>query len=207
MIVIEGVDGCGKTTVISALAAKLRDEGYSVAEVSNIDDGGSVGECIRQMLLDHSFVSYRQIVMLYLSAMMATSKHIEDNLSEYDYVICSRWVLSTYAYGTNPKQEIYEGENVDIIRLINTVSKTSLLSAALTVILDVNPTVASVRLSARDDIKDYYSSIEKQEIVYDRLFLRVLEGVVHPCAIVSNKDNLLNETVDTIYHEILARIV
>ncbi|HLU31529.1 MAG TPA: dTMP kinase, partial [Acidimicrobiia bacterium] len=49
-IVIEGVDGAGKSTVARRLAERLREDGESVVEVRE-PGGSAVGEEVRRLLL------------------------------------------------------------------------------------------------------------------------------------------------------------
>ena len=48
-IVIEGLDGCGKTTQVRLLAKKLKEQGKKVIE-TNEPTKGPVGKLIRQVL-------------------------------------------------------------------------------------------------------------------------------------------------------------
>lgn len=99
-IVLDGPDGCGKSTQTGLLADKCW-----VAEVTPVvlrDPGGTaIGERIRDILLDpiHDEMSIRTETLLYMaSRAQLFDQHIAPALEDGDCVICDRWISSTYAY-------------------------------------------------------------------------------------------------------------
>src|SRR5690348_10426493 len=66
-ITFEGLDGCGKSTQLERLAAKLRDRGFAVTTTR--EPGGTpAGEKIRQLLLDARTVSldpYAELTLMF----------------------------------------------------------------------------------------------------------------------------------------------
>ena len=51
LISFEGIDGAGKTTVLTALAAKLRTDGYEV--ITTKEPGGTfIGRMLKKVLLE-----------------------------------------------------------------------------------------------------------------------------------------------------------
>jgi dTMP kinase len=64
-ITFEGIDGCGKTTQMHRLAARLRDAGRTVIETA--EPGGTrVGAQIRRILLDAANQDLRPMAELLL---------------------------------------------------------------------------------------------------------------------------------------------
>ncbi len=99
-IVIDGPDGAGKTTQIRLLSEHLRKKGVDVLALR--DPGGTrIGDRIREILLDNKFteMSIRCETLLYMaSRAQLYSEKIKPALQNNKYVICDRWVSSTYAY-------------------------------------------------------------------------------------------------------------
>lgn len=99
-IVLDGTEGCGKSTQIKLLEKRLTSAGCPVLLVR--DPGTTrIGEQIRSILLDphHSEMSMRAEMLLYMAAraqMMA--QVIEPALAEGKVVISDRFVSSTLAY-------------------------------------------------------------------------------------------------------------
>lgn len=99
-IVLDGGDGCGKSTQVEMLGEWLESNGAEV--VSFRDPGDTVaGEKIREILLDtaHEGMGDNVEVLLYMAARAQLWKEkIEPALAEGKCVVMDRWVSSTCAY-------------------------------------------------------------------------------------------------------------
>lgn len=97
-VVLEGIDGSGKTTIAGMLAGRLREMGYTVV-LTGEPTQGPVGRLIREYLMR---VGERDLVMEALLFAADRRWHvknvIEPALRRADYVICDRYVYSSYAY-------------------------------------------------------------------------------------------------------------
>jgi dTMP kinase len=99
-IVLDGPEGCGKSTQAELLRARLEREGRRVLLVR--DPGTTrIGEQIRSILLnpDHAEMGMRCEMLLYMAArsqMMA--EVILPALERGEVVVCDRFVSSTLAY-------------------------------------------------------------------------------------------------------------
>jgi dTMP kinase len=99
-IVLDGPDGCGKSTQIALLAERLRAEGRDV--LCTVDPGGTaVGQRIRQILLskDSGDLDPRTEACLYMaSRAQLMAEVILPALCAGRVVLCDRFVSSTIAY-------------------------------------------------------------------------------------------------------------
>ena len=99
-ITFEGMDGCGKTTQLRLLAAKLRDAGRAVVET--VEPGGTeIGRQIRRILLDpeNSAIHARTELLLYFASRAQNVEQvIRPALAEGSIVLCDRFTDSTLAY-------------------------------------------------------------------------------------------------------------
>lgn len=100
LVVIEGVDGCGKTTCAKLLEAAILKEG---AKACVFRDPGTtnLGEEIRNIVLHRKDLqlSLSAETLLFMAARaQMTEELITPALREYDYVILDRFYLSTIAY-------------------------------------------------------------------------------------------------------------
>lgn len=141
-IVLDGPDGCGKSTQCKLLAGWMRKQG--VAVVSLRDPGGTViGEKIRQILLnpEHIKMDTRTELLLYMAARAQLWKEkIAPALQKGKCVVLDRWLSSTCAY------QGYAG-GFGIGKVVKIA--TDCLERAwpdLTIILDVDLETASQRL-------------------------------------------------------------
>ncbi len=99
-IVLDGPDGCGKSTQIRMLADHIQRNGIEVVCVR--DPGGtSIGEQIRTILLDNrnAEMNVRCETLLYMaSRAQLYGEIIAPALQAGKCVLSDRWVSSTYAY-------------------------------------------------------------------------------------------------------------
>jgi dTMP kinase len=99
-IVLDGPDGCGKTTHTGLLVQWLTEQGVAV-ETFREPGGTAIGEQIRQILLDpkHTAMSTAAEVMLYMAARVQLwTERIAPALKQNKCVVLDRWLSSTCAY-------------------------------------------------------------------------------------------------------------
>ena len=116
-IVIEGLDGSGKTTQIRMLSERLRSMGRPVAETAE-PTTGAVGGLIRDALSGFTKRTGAEIAALFMADRVAHNVNpvngIEKMLSEGKDVICDRYYYSSLAYqGTVTDPEWVFHINVD----------------------------------------------------------------------------------------------
>jgi len=146
-IVLDGPDGCGKSTHTRLLAQWLQDQG--VATIRFRDPGDTaIGEKIREILLrpEHLAMSTQTEVMLYMAARAQLwSERIAPALRENQCVVLDRWLSSTCAY-----QGFAGGFGMEKVIKIAT-DCLERVWADLTIVLDVDLETASRRLDRQLD--------------------------------------------------------
>ena len=146
-IVLDGPDGCGKSTHAKLLTQWLRENGINTE--SYRDPGGTaIGEKIRHILLnpEHTAMDTRTELLLYMAARAQLwQEKIAPALKKGRCVILDRWLSSTCAY------QGYAGgfgtENV--IKLAENCLER--VWPDLTIILDIDIETASARLKKNLD--------------------------------------------------------
>jgi dTMP kinase len=99
-IVIDGSDGCGKTSQTKLLVDCLKEQGVAV-ETFREPGGTAIGEKIRQILLnpEHIAMGTETEVMLYMAARVQLwQEKIKPALKQNKCVVLDRWLSSTCAY-------------------------------------------------------------------------------------------------------------
>ncbi|MCF7907393.1 MAG: dTMP kinase [Candidatus Omnitrophica bacterium] len=99
-ITIEGLEGCGKSSVIKFLNNFLRRKKFSV-KIYREPGSTAIGEKIRKILLDkkNKKLSAHTELLLYLAARtQLIEEELEKSLLKYDFVICDRFFDSTLVY-------------------------------------------------------------------------------------------------------------
>lgn len=98
LIVFEGIDGTGKSTQMSLLAAHLKKNGFAVIETREPTDG-QFGKQIRALYANRNGVSREQELELFLADRL---EHVQNllipALKEEKIILCDRYFFSTAAY-------------------------------------------------------------------------------------------------------------
>ncbi|MEM7807928.1 MAG: dTMP kinase [Planctomycetota bacterium] len=140
-IVLDGGEGCGKSTQMKRLYETLTSEGATVAAVR--DPGSTAtGERIRDLLLDpQSEISMRCEMLLYMAARaQLVPETIRPALDRGEVVLADRFFSSTHAYQLGG-----DGLTFDDIADVARVA-TAGCTPNLTLILDVPTEVAQERV-------------------------------------------------------------
>lgn len=97
-LVLEGIDGCGKSYHAQRLAGILRQQGYNVLHTR--EPGGTyLGERVREMVLSTPDIDPVANAFLFHAARYQHRVQVvQPALDRGDVVICERWSPSTYAY-------------------------------------------------------------------------------------------------------------
>ena len=168
-ITIEGGEGVGKSTQISALRDAILARGFEV--VLTREPGGTPrAERIRELLLENSEEAMPPACeLLLMFAARATHLHnvIRPALSRGAWVICDRFIDATYAYQGG-------GRGFDV-EFIATLERSVLadLRPDLTLLLDAPIEVSSARARARNAAAGSTDRFEREQ---QSFFERVREA-------------------------------
>lgn len=94
-IVFEGIDGVGKSTVISKLKKELLSLGIKVVCYEDIEDKKKGFNAIKPFIQKHA--SIESSLLFYLASSIYKSEAL-DKLLKRNWVLCDRYVYSTLAY-------------------------------------------------------------------------------------------------------------
>jgi len=142
-LVLEGIEGSGKTTQAKRLADWLEER--RVPYLLTREPGGTpVGEEVRRLLLEGGSLDARTELLLLLSARSALVREvIEPALSDGRVVVADRFELSTLAY-----QALGRGLPLETVRGLNAFA-TGGLRPDLTILLAVPRQTGESRRAAR----------------------------------------------------------
>lgn len=146
-IVLEGADGCGKSTQAARLVERVRALGRTVLHVR--DPGSTrVAEGVRALLLDPAtgHVSVAAETFLYMAARAQLAEEVVRPAVEAGtIVICERWTLSTEVY-----QGLAGGFGVENVRVLATLAEHG-TAPDRTLLLDIDVEDALARLTGAPD--------------------------------------------------------
>jgi dTMP kinase len=146
LITIEGLDGAGKTTLVTALAAKVAARGVTVSQLRE-PGGVAVSERIRELLREPALagdLDPRAEALLYAAARaQLTASKLMPQLKAGTWVLLDRFVDSSLAYQGGGRQL-----GVEAIRALNLFA-TGGLTPDRTLLLRLEPRAGRVRQQAR----------------------------------------------------------
>jgi dTMP kinase len=161
LITVEGIDGAGKTTLVSGLAAALGD-----VEVLREPGGVELSERLRALVKDPGLtVSPRAEALIYAAARaQLVEEKLRPLLAAGRRVLLDRFVDSSLAY-----QGAGRGLGIDAIRELNAFG-TGGLAPDRTLLLRIDPSLALERMSGEDRIEQEQRSFwEACARAYDEL--------------------------------------
>jgi dTMP kinase len=154
---LEGGDGSGKTTLSSALAARLRADGDEVVEVR--EPGGTpLGERVRELLLDSDHVDpWAEVFLFAAQRAQLVREVVAPALERRAWVISDRTYYSSIAY-----QGRARGMGEEKVREINETGLAG-VEPGRVFVLEVDPGMGLGRQHRPDRIGS--ESVEFQEAV------------------------------------------
>jgi len=139
LVVLEGIDGAGKSTQATVLAAALREQGWTVRE-SREPTRGVHGQALRDSATSGRLTLSEELRLLELDRREHVRDLIEPTLQAGELVLLDRYYFSTAAYqgarGADPLEIIAHHE-------------TFAPRPTLTMILDLSPEVSMRRVAHR----------------------------------------------------------
>lgn len=145
-IALEGVDGSGKSTVGSALVARLGESGVA-ARLVREPGGTPVGEAIRDLLLHSDHLGpWAEVFLFAAQRAELVESVVTPALARGEWVVSDRSYYSSIAYQGHAR-----GLGPDLIRSINETGLRGVTPDHIFVI-DVDPDLALKRQSDADRI-------------------------------------------------------
>ena len=142
-ITFEGVEGCGKSSVLVKVYDELKKEGFDVIQTRE-PGGVKIAEEIRKVLLDkeNTMMDKRTEALLFAAS---RRQHLIEKvwpaLKENKIVLCDRFIDSSLAYqGGGDGIGVNEVLNVNLFATENTFPD-------LTILFDIDPRVGLARIN------------------------------------------------------------
>ncbi len=148
-IVLEGIDGCGKTTIALRLAKMLRSGQAKIIVTKEPTTQTATGKKI-QVILQHKqpAPTAREMQQIYITDRFAHTKKIHAELAKGKTVICQRYAMSTFAYGS-----AFGVPHKDM--------EHDFLKPDITILLDLSAEEAMKRIASRKQGREYFEKKEK----------------------------------------------
>ena len=151
-IVVEGLDGSGKSAQVDLVIDFLKQQGKEVVVTKEPTTESEAGRKVKQALRGEISVEPLELQKLYVQD---RKEHLENKvipaLKEGKFVVSSRYAFSTFAYGHS------DGLDVNLLMEMN----NSFLLPDLTIIIDVSPDSCVNRIEGRGEPKELFEKLEK----------------------------------------------
>ncbi len=150
MIVCDGGNGAGKSTVLKAIEAHLLSQGHEL--VMTREPGGTpIGERIREILLDRGSSEMCDVTELLLFA-AARAQHVHEKIipaiNSGKIVVSDRFNSATVSF-----QHFARGLSLKVLTQLNAIA-IGTFKPDLTIILDLDPAIGLDRVAARGSALD-----------------------------------------------------
>ena len=157
-VVLEGIDGSGKTTLARALKCELESvKGMEVRLTAEPTDG-PVGSLLRGERID----SPKAEAMLFVADRACHTEEIRKLTESGITVISDRYYASTLAY----QSAALEGPSFEY-PLLEEMNKAVIREPDITILLDLDPEVSAGRVSSRGEQISKFERLEFQRRVRD----------------------------------------
>lgn len=191
-IVLEGLEGAGKTTATQAIVETLRAKGIENLVFTREPGGTPLAEKLRHLIkyeTEEPITDKAELLMLYAARIQLVENVIKPALAEGKWVIGDRHDLSSQAY---------QGGGRQLDKQLLTNLKNSILAdfePDFTLYLDLDPAIGLARAKGRGEL----DRIEQQALdFFQRTRQRYLELVKdNPKAVIINAEqNIEKVTAD-----------
>jgi len=148
-IVIEGMEGAGKSTAIATILDLLKQ--HQIPTITTREPGGtSMGEMLRTILKNPDFKdsmdARTELLLMYAARIQLLEEVIKPALQQGLWVVADRFELSTFAYQGGGR-----GLDVTMIRHLSAFSLRD-FQPDLTVFLDIDPVKGMERVALRGEL-------------------------------------------------------
>lgn len=151
-IVVEGLDGSGKSAQVDLVIDYLKEKGKEVVVTKEPTMDSEAGRKIKQALRKEVIIEPLELQKLYVQD---RREHLENKvipaLKDGKFVVSSRYAFSTFAYGHS------DGLDIDLLVKMN----DNFLLPDLTLIIDVSPDSCMERIEGRGEPKELFEKLEK----------------------------------------------
>lgn len=155
-IVLEGIDGSGKSTIAKMITEYYIQKGDKVflTEEPTIS---WIGKCVKEAVKNNEIPEVQ--TLLFMADRIDHIKEIKKKLAEGYVVVCDRFIFSTYAYqGVLLKDKFNSMENA--MSWMEKIYGPFKIDIDMVFLLDVNPVDGIKRIEKRKNSKEQFEKVD-----------------------------------------------
>ncbi len=191
-ITVEGIDGAGKSSHLTAIAAFLRQHGLNVLETR--EPGGTVlGEQLRAMILHQSMSPMTELLTVFAARAEHVAQVISPALARGDWVVCDRFTDSTRAYQGGGR-----GMDWAVIEQLATLTHAD-CNPDLTLIFDIDLNVAAARVQGRGAEDKFEAAPQSFASNVQSAYRRIAAAQPQRCVLING-----GQSIESVRCEVLA---
>lgn len=196
-IVLEGIDGSGKTTQVDRLYQKNVDNNINCYQTKEPTDL-VIGKLIRQILTGEVKLDNMALAPLFVSDrldhLLNPNEGLLSILKDDITVICDRYYFSSYAY---------HGVDIDMDWVINANSVcANLLKPDVTFFIDVSPDIAIERIKQNRDTTDIFETLDRLKQVHKNYLIAFEKLKDSENVVFINGNNTPEQITDDMFNHI-----
>lgn len=165
-IVLEGIDGSGKSTQARLLEERLKNESIPVHRTFE-PTNNKIGQIIRSVIRQEEKVNPETLAALFvadrLDHILDTTYGMKTQLAQGHYVICDRYYFSSYAYHSLDVP-------MDWVISANSLCAT-LLKPHIIFFIDVDPNVSMQRIANNREQTDLFETKSQLEQIHQNYLI------------------------------------
>lgn len=197
LIVVEGLEGAGKTTAIKVINEWLESRLATEIVLTREPGGTALGESIRTLLktcnTEEPIDSLSELLLVYASRVQHVNQVIKPALAAGKWVVCDRFELSTFAYQGGGR-----AINPEVISSLSNLCLNQ-FQADLTLFLDIKPDLGLIRAQKRGQ----FDRFEQEPIdFFNAIYVAYHQQIVNKAniKIIDANQTLENVKLDLILH-------
>ena len=159
-VAFEGIDGTGKTTLISLVKKEIEDRGFRVFATS--EPTGRI-ELKEELKKSREISAAISLFFRFTEDRFVHQREISEHLGKGEIVLCDRYLMSSMAYQGAILEKYFRGKEKTLQWML-AVSEIIDVRPDITFYIDVEPEVAMKRIAGRGSLtgfedKEYLSTV------------------------------------------------
>ncbi len=194
LVVIEGVNGSGKTSIISKIVEYFRSQNTPIVVYKFPNRSGKYGECIDQYLRGEININSKyDILNMFAMNRYADNASIESDLKQGKIVICDRYIFSAIAY--HIPMHIRNMRKIELYcNIIGYFDKDMPIP-------DVVYLIDGDHIQKRGIVEIFHHTGNKSNNIKNMIY-RVINNYFTRFLVIKNEDKKMNKAVNSIVNDI-----